>query len=37
VNLGSKTAVGNLVARVKTALDAAGRGRVRVVITREDD
>lgn len=37
VNLGSKAAVGNLVANVKSALDAAGRGRVRIVITREDD
>jgi hypothetical protein len=37
VNLGSKSAVGDLVATVKAKLDAAGRGRVRVTIIREDD
>jgi hypothetical protein len=37
VNLASKSAVGDLVAKIKTKLDAAGRGRVRVTITREDD
>jgi hypothetical protein len=37
VNLGSKSAVGDLVATVKAKLDAAGRGRVRVTIVREDD
>jgi hypothetical protein len=37
VNLGSKSAVANLVATIKAKLDVAGRGRVRVTIVREDD
>jgi hypothetical protein len=37
VNLASKSSVGDLVAKIKTKLDAVGRGRVRVTITREDD
>ncbi len=37
VNLGSKAAVGDMLATIKKKLDAVGRGRIRVVITREDD
>lgn len=37
VNLGSKSAVNDLLATVKSKLDGVGRGRVRIVITREDD
>jgi hypothetical protein len=37
VNLGSKSAVGDALAAIKARLDQAGRGRVRVTITREDD
>ncbi len=37
VNVGDKSSVADLLATVKTALERVGRGRVRVVITREDD
>ncbi|MCA9674841.1 MAG: hypothetical protein KC464_07370 [Myxococcales bacterium] len=37
VNLGSKSAVQDLLSTVKSKLASAGRGRVKIVITREDD
>jgi hypothetical protein len=37
INLAGKSAVGDLLATIKARLDAAGRGRVRVTIVREDD
>lgn len=37
INLASRSAIPDLVATLKRALEGVGRGRVRVTVTREDD